>query len=139
MNVPMTLARPVRESYYSTPVVIASSTFLRNDSCFGKLAKYCAENNALVGASEGLDCAGSPKVGIVAEDREEMHAPPKTQLQGDDLVVPYDEEDSKTLPLFNFMEHFAVLGLNGMKEYANTVTPVDAFYKEDMPFTGNSL
>ena len=120
-------------------IVIASSTFLRNDSCFGKLAKYCAENNALVGASEGLDCAGSPKVGIVAEDREEMHAPPKTQLQGDDLVVPYDEEDSKTLPLFNFMEHFAVLGLNGMKEYANTVTPVDAFYKEDMPFTGNSL
>ena len=120
-------------------IVIASTAFLRSDSCFGRLAKYCGENNALVGAGEALDCVSSSKVGNAVEHREEMQGPPKTQLQGDDLVVPYDLEDSKTLPLVNFMEHYAVLGLNSMKEYANIVTPVDAFYKEDMPFTGNRL
>jgi helicase MOV-10 len=105
-------------------IVVASPEFLRNDVYFARLAKYCLLNNALIGKSPF-----SPDSANGAEDMKSSESP----------------EDSNLLTAWNFMEHYATMSLKSMRLFSESntsgadVTSVDAFYKEDTPFFGNSL
>ena len=70
---------------------------------------------------------------------------PGSANDAEDMKSSGSPEDSNLLTAWNFMEHYATMSLKSMRLFSESntsgadVTSVDAFYKEDTPFFGNSL